>query len=259
VIARQGLPIPIDYTYDEFTPDNSLNRLLVRALHAVLDLAMPDFAVHTEARALLTGFAGVQFELNPTLYRGDDLPSRVAHYQDALVLATMILEGVGLEPLAADHRARGLLFDMNRVFEDFVTAVATRTAARGISVDAQGRNHPRFLDSERRFRIKPDLAIWSRSGCLLVGDVKYKLLDDSHAIRRPDLYQISAYAATLETTEAVLLYVGTGADDEVHIEQPPVRVRARAVDLDQGIEAAELRIAEILWAHRSGSPQVNIA
>ena len=245
-LARSGLPAPVKYTYDDFVSDTPLNRLLARALHAISDMQSLPPEFHAEARSLLGPFSDVAFVDHPDLYHGEALPDRVGHYRDALTLATLILEGSGIEPIRSSRRARGLLFDMNKVFEDFVTAVVRAAAPAGRSVDSQGSLHPTYLDAERRFRLKPDFAVWDRFGCRLVGDVKYKTLDAQKGPRRPDLYQMVSYAAAAGAERALLVYVGAGPGTDVDVTFPQVKIEVRAVDIDQELPEIERQISALI-------------
>lgn len=245
-LARLGLPSPVEYCYDDFVADTAFNQLLLRALHAVGDMAgvPPDF--HSRARNLLGGFTDVSFIHWPSLHHGEELPERIAHYQEAMTLATLILEGAGVEPMTSRRSARGLLFDMNRVFEDFVTAMVRRTVPRGLSVDAQGATHPMYLDVHRRYRLKPDFAVWDGFRCRIVGDVKYKTLNTQNGPRRPDLYQMVNYAAAAGADRALLVYVGVDSRTQVEVVSPRLTIEVRALDLDQTIESIEGQVRDLL-------------
>lgn len=244
-LARRGIPTPVDYCYDDFVSDTQFNRLLYRGLYAVRDLSGVSDTHRAEARRLLSAFPEVSFESAPFLYRGEPLPDRNAHYRNAMTLATMILDGVGIEPVSSQVTARGLLFDMNRVFEEFVTNVIRKTAPAGATVDAQGSNRPRYLDTERHYRLKPDFALWDGQKCRMVGDVKYKIIDNSHRTRQADLYQMLSYATALETRQALLFYAGNAEDCIVTLPNQ-LMVRVCALDLESDLHDVEAAIASAM-------------
>lgn len=246
--ARFGLPSPVEYDYDDFVADTPFNQLLLRALHAVGDMATVSPDSHARARFLMGAFAGVSFVDWPALYHGERLPERVAHYQEAITIATLILEGIGVEPISSRRVARGLLFDMNRVFEGFITALLRRNLPHGLNVDVQGTAHPMYLDAHRRYRLRPDFSIWDRYRCRVVGDLKYKTLDAQNGPRRPDLYQMASYAAAAGTSRALLIYVGANEGTNVEIVFPEVTIEVRAVDLGQDIDSIEAQVHNIIAA-----------
>ena len=246
-LVRRGLPLPVDYTFDDFTIDTAWNQLLKRALLGVRDLPALSAASHAAARDLLNAFAGVRFEEAPPLYAPFQyLSERFRHYKPALILASLILQGLGLEATAAQQHGRGLLFDMNRVFEAFVTALIDHVRPRDLSLDVQGYERPLYLDAERRHRLHPDFSLWSGANCHLMGDVKYKILDETKGPRRGDLYQMVSYAASAKTDRALLLYVGDHPDTTIRVPSPEVSIGVAALDLSWSVPMLERRLAQII-------------
>ncbi|MFU0243052.1 5-methylcytosine restriction system specificity protein McrC, partial [Streptomyces scabiei] len=111
----------------------------------------------------------------------DWLPTRLnARYQHALHLARAILDGVSAEHTPGGLRIDGFLFDMNKLFEDFVTVAlreAFRTTGSGHTARLQDSHH---LDEAAAIRMKPDLVLYEPAGgipCAVV-DAKYGKKDD---------------------------------------------------------------------------------
>ena len=245
-LARTGLPSPLEYGYDDFVADTPHNRLVARGLHAVTDMRLISPSLHAEARRLLASLTDVAFIDSPALFAGGWLPDRTRHYRDSLTLASLILRGAGIEPKPSTRRVRGLLFDMNRVFEDFVTAIVRSQVTDGLSVDAQGAAHPMHLDTRQRLRLRPDFAVWDRFGCQLVGDVKYKIMDAKKGPRRPDIYQIVNYAVAAGSDRALLIYAGNGSGTDIEVVFPHVNIEVRALDDDRPIAQNEADVRSML-------------
>jgi 5-methylcytosine-specific restriction endonuclease McrBC regulatory subunit McrC len=245
-LARTGLALPLDYTYDHFTADGVWNQLVVRALHEVRDLRNLSANHHSEARNLLTAFGDLEFEPAPRMYSGEHLGERFEHYQSSLVLASLILQGLSLEAAGNTRYGRGILFDMNRVFEAFAKALISRMCPTGTYVDVQGKRYALHLDNAKRERLRPDFSLWRRGVCQLMGDIKYKVLDDSTGPRRSDLYQIIAYSAAARTQRALLLYAGAISDSDIKVVTPAVRIEICGLDLSKNIPDLETRVEDIL-------------
>ena len=214
---RFGLAVPIEVSYDEFTPDIPANQLLKAAVRRLARLPLRSL----ESRRLLGAMRAVFVNVSDIEYRpSDTLPDPPlnplnAHYQPALALARLILESTSFELSSGEVRAASFLIDMNRVFEDFVV-VALREAL-GLTADAfpQGAKGRRLcLDTDGRVKLEPDISWWENTRCTFVGDVKYKRASGNDA-RNADIYQVLAYAVAAGLPSALLIYAAADdADDD---------------------------------------------
>src|SRR5262249_8633664 len=115
-------------------------------------------------------------------------------YAPSLRLAELILHASSIDAPKGQLAATAFIFDMNKVFEDFVS-VAVREAMRpfGGEVRAQWRG---WLDRDRQLVIKPDITWWSGERCLAIADAKYKALE-LKSMPNADAYQMLAYCTAL--------------------------------------------------------------
>ncbi len=128
-----GRTPPVEIVHDAYTADTAENRILRAAAERLLRLPGVPGPVRRRLAHQRARLADAQ-----PLVRGQELPrwqpSRLnSGYQPALRLAEAVLRGTspehrpsGADPLTVD----GFLFDMNQLFEDFVT-VALDEALRG--------------------------------------------------------------------------------------------------------------------------------
>jgi 5-methylcytosine-specific restriction enzyme subunit McrC len=236
VRRRYGLPLPIEVRYDEFTVDIAENRLLLAA--AIRLLRLPGLAVSTRKmlRRMITRLSGVS-----ALVPGRPLPgwrpSRLnSRYHTALGLAELVLRGASYElDDGTTVRVDGLLLEMWRVFEDFVTvalAEAFRTYG-GRSVLQDTEHH---LDHDQRVRLRPDLVHY-RIGVdgaerpSAVVDSKYKIAkgSDGHS---GDLYQMLAYCTVLGLDRGHLVYAKGDTEPHRHvIHGAGIEIMQHALDL----------------------------
>lgn len=131
-----------------------------------------------------------------------------------MLLARLILSARSLEIRDGTSSSNAMLFDMNRVFEDFV--VAALRAELGLdatSFPQNGRGQNLRLDVADRIHLEPDLSWWRDGRCVFVGDVKYKTVSP-HGIVHPDLYQLLAYATATDLPAAMLVYA-SGTDEGI--------------------------------------------
>ncbi|MEV6000377.1 restriction endonuclease [Streptomyces griseomycini] len=241
---RFGATLPVEVVYDEFTADIAENRILRAAVERLLRLP----GVPREVRRRLLHQRARLADVTVPV-RGRPLPewrpSRLnARYHHALRLARAVLEGASPEHGPGGLRVEGFLFDMNRLFEDFVT-VALREALRGSGHVARFQD-PLHLDEARTIRMKPDLVLYGpdRAPCA-VADAKYK-------VERPggypdaDLYQMLAYCTALGLGEGHLVYAKGNVGHAAHrVRHAGIVLHQHALDLDQDPVGLLADVAEV--------------
>jgi 5-methylcytosine-specific restriction enzyme subunit McrC len=216
-IARgAGLPVPLEVTYSDYTPDVLENRMLVTA--ASLLLRMPRVATLARRRLLhvRSGLEGVRMLRD---WRGIEAPAVTRlneHYRPAIALAALVLRHLSLATEAGGVSSTTFVFDMNQVFEDFVTAAFAESMRRhGGVVRPQVGDYS--LDRAGRLRLKPDIGWWSGDRCLAVLDAKYKAIDDG-VLRHGDAYQMLAYCTAYGLKRGYLVYAkDTGTEATTHV------------------------------------------
>ncbi|MFD6414873.1 McrC family protein [Streptomyces sp. NPDC060194] len=260
---RFGRTPPLEIAYDAYTPDIPENRILRAACEHLLRLP----GVPTDVRRRLH-HQRVRLADAAPLVRGGELPawtaSRLnARYQPALRLAETVLKGMSPEHRPGALPLHGFLFDMNKVFEDFVT-VALREAVREHGL--HGRlQAPHALDVAGRVKLLPDLVVHASDGRtpVAVVDAKYKK-EKGGAYPNADLYQMLAYCTALGLDEGHLVYAAGQSAGQVH-EVPDnrrardapagrgsIRLHQHALDLDR--EPADLIAAFRTLAARLVAP-----
>lgn len=224
-----GLPVPVAVEYDDFTVDIAENQILLMALRRLL--VVPKVSI--QARRRLQRLRLILADVNapprgsgPPSWRRSRLNVR---YQPALALAQIVLAADSFEHHIGDLRVTGYMFDMWRVFEDFVT-VALAESLRSYG----GRSvcqKPLGLDIRRRVTMKPDL-MWENGGTVrAVVDAKYKA-ERPEGFPNADLYQMLAYCTVLELDEGHLIYAkGNEPVDRHTVKGSGVVIHCHALDL----------------------------
>lgn len=187
-------------------------------------------------------------------------------YASSLHLAELILHATSIDAATGSIAASAFVFDMNKVFEDFVTA-ALREAAlpTGPVLRAQWRG---WLDQERRLAIQPDLTWWDGTTCLAVADAKYKALEVK-GLPNADAYQILAYCTALGLERGFLIYASDEGDrprrHSVRGGRHVIEVRALDIRLEPtqllagvGILAREIRSTSS-WSSPQGEVVAELA
>jgi len=210
-------------TYDEFTTDNPLNRIFRYVVELLRKLTRDP-----RNRQLLSDLCYWMDEVTllPAIALQDAQKVRLTRlnqqYEPLLNLAMLFLQNLGLELSANDQTAFAFLFDMNQLFEGFLTGFLQRhrreilpVALSDCQLLPQGRQavcHLAKYQDRRVFRLKPDLVLRDRDYYPLLIDFKYKRLNPSDrklGISEADFYQMYAYLNRLQAHQVTLVYPQT--------------------------------------------------
>jgi 5-methylcytosine-specific restriction enzyme subunit McrC len=241
---RFGATLPVEVTYDEFTTDIAENRVLRSAVERLLRLP----GVPREVRRGLLHQRARLADVTPVV-RGQRVPAWVpsrlnARYHSALRLARVVLDGASAEHAPGGLRIDGFLFDMNKLFEDFVT-VALRETLRGAGRTArlQDAHH---LDEAALVRMRPDFVLYGADGApAAVVDAKYKA-ERRGGFPEADLYQMLAYCTALGLRAGHLVYAKGGASHVSHrVRHAGIVIHQHALDLDQQPDGVLADIASV--------------
>lgn len=233
VRRRFGAALPVEIAYDEFTMNIAENQLLRAAVERLLRLP----GIPRNVRARLLHQRARLADATP-LVRGQALPTwhptRLnARYHHALHLARVILDGSSAEHQPGTLRVNGFLFDMNKVFEDFICA-----ALREALIPYGGRvalQDPKvWLDENAAVRMRPDLVWYAENRRpRAVADAKYKA-GSPNGFPDADLYQMLAYCTALGLPEGYLVYAKGSAPHTSHqVRHAGIVLHQHALELDQ--------------------------
>ncbi|MEV0300724.1 McrC family protein [Streptomyces prasinus] len=246
---RFGATLPVEVTYDEFTTDIAENRILRAAVERLLRLP----GVPREVRRRLLHQRARLADVTVPV-RGRPLPewrpNRLnSRYHQALGLARAVLQNASPEHEPGGLRIDGFLFDMNKLFEDFVT-VALREALRGSGRTARFQDS-HHLDEAAAIRMRPDFVLYGPDGVpCAVADAKYKA-EKRGGYPDADLYQMLAYCTALGLHEGHLVYAKGNASHATHrVRHADILIHQHALDLDQEPAGLLADVAEV--AQRMG-------
>jgi 5-methylcytosine-specific restriction enzyme subunit McrC len=237
-LARSmSLPLPIEVSYDDYTADILENRMLKTAAQILLRLGRVPTAARLrllQVRALLDEVAFVE---RPGEIRSPPLTRLNQRYGPALRLAELILRASSVDTEHGSIVAASFVFDMNRVFEDFVTT-AFREAMAEHGGEVRSQVKPYSLDEGEKLPLKPDISWWLDGRCFAVLDAKYKEIK-SGVMRHDDAYQMLAYCTAYKLPRGYLVYAkDSGVESRVHeIRNSDVEIEVRALDVGVGPEA----------------------
>jgi 5-methylcytosine-specific restriction enzyme subunit McrC len=238
---------PVEVRFDDFTEDIDENRLLKAALARLGRLRIDAWELRRQIREFDVLLASVgECEFLPGRLPNVIWTRLNSHYRPAVELAKLILNGMSFELNASGVSATAFLVDMNKVFENFVVKALRRELGLSEQSWSHGsRGHYLPLDTAGELRLEPDFSWWIGSQCLLVGDAKYKLLDERGPVRG-DVYQVLAYAIAAKVSTGFLLYAADVGDESSHtVRHVNITVRTMPINLKGTRDEILVRLAHI--------------
>ena len=200
-----------DVAYDEFTEDNLPNRLFNATV-----LRLSRWATWSDTRSHLAQLRSAFADVADVTPRSKDFPEAAQWmqryrrragdgqlYRPLLEMARMFWEGAGPQPSPSRLDAFAFMFDMNKLFEEFVAEFIRRELralwqARGWSLRPQSGTRYLLCDESgsNLFKLVPDIRFETATPqTALIVDTKYKRLeaDDAKArVTEADAYQSRA-------------------------------------------------------------------
>ncbi len=245
----------LDVSYDDYLPDTLLNRVFRLAVDKLQQITRD-----TQNRQMLADLEGwLQPVKLPAALNQSDLNQVIFNrlnerFRPAFQLAQMLLQGLTVQLLAGGQRATAFVFDMDRLFEEFVAGFLQTYRQRilprdwhGLPIELQGGEAKKHLvrpspPSQRpMFLLEPDILIGLPGLPKLIIDTKNKSLPlkrSYRAVAESDAYQMLAYATQFRCPNILLLYPHTlGAEKFIPkplvVEQSPIRLFVATLNLHQ--------------------------
>jgi 5-methylcytosine-specific restriction enzyme subunit McrC len=248
-IARAGgMPLPTHVAYDDFTSDVLENRMLLTS--ALVLLRLP--RITRSARRRLMRIRSVLLEVAPLSDWRDVAAPPITRlnyrYGPALRLAEIVLRAASLTDARGDALSTTFVFDMNDIFEDFLT-VAFREAMRAHGGSVKAQHAELALDEGGELGLRPDLTWWVDGVCRAVLDAKYKAID-AGVMRNGDAYQMLAYCIAYGLPRGHLVYArDSGEVSRTHVVGGSGhRIVVSAIDVEQEPEAVLSEVAALAAA-----------
>ncbi len=198
--------------FDEFSPDNALNRLLKAAVRMLLGVTRSPANARNLSELLFCFHEVADMYPVAAARQGVKLDRLSERYGPLVNLALLFLQSASPDVVSGDGHGFSLLFDMNELFEEYVGR-QVRAALRplGFQVTLQGpkRHLARSASGSPAFELRPDI-VNSRDGRVtLIIDTKWKRLKEEErreGVSSADAYQMFAYAERYDARDVLLLY-----------------------------------------------------
>ena len=194
--------------YEEFTADVPCNQVPCATAELVLASPLLRDGTRSVLRQSLAAFADVSaVPLDRDRFRAAEPDRLTEAYRPLLELCRLLFDGLASGERSGSVCGPTFLLDMERVFEQYVTAgVRGAFAAGETNVAVQ----PFFVANESvagqpDWHVRPDVLIERGGRPVLVLDVKWK---KGQLPVTDDLYQVLAYCTALGVERAMLVYPG---------------------------------------------------
>lgn len=195
------------YTHHQvYDQNNLLNQILLCALGILNNLTAASFAKDRISRILLNFPLVNEVAIQRHHFDRVSLDRKTSHYDEAIKIAKMIILNYSPDIRGGGEDMLALLFDMNKLWEEYIYRCLKRVTEKDVSVHFQ--NSERFWEQKT---IRPDLVITRGTGASLetfVLDTKWKLIFDSEP-GDDDLKQVFSYNLHWNSYHGILLYPTT--------------------------------------------------
>ncbi len=192
--------------------EHLLNQVLLKGL-SVLSVISNNPVITDRIHRVKLDFPEIkEIPITKTHFEKLIINRRSEPYRRALDIARLIILNYRPDIKSGSENMLALLFDMNKLWEEYIYRMLLKLAGEGISVSFQ--NSKKFWESKT---IRPDLIVSKKNDSglteLYVIDTKWKIVD----IQNPsddDLKQMFAYNVYWEARKSMLLYPKTQEQPE---------------------------------------------
>lgn len=191
-------------THQVYDTNHQLHQVLYAALE-VVDQFTKGGRLADYCKRVELGFPKVErVKVTETLLNGIKLNRKTEPYAYAFELARLILLNYSPDISAGKERMLALLFDMNELWEEYVTVTLRKHVAKQeTQYKVHGQQQKYFYQSRR---LKPDIVLESEDEKIII-DTKWKR-PKNDAASVEDLRQMFAYNKFWKANKAMLLYPG---------------------------------------------------
>ncbi len=190
-------------SHQVYDHEHLVNQILLRALN-ILSLFVSNSAIKDRISRIRLDFPEFsEIEINKTHFDKLTVSRKTNDYNQALQIARMIILNYSPDISKGFENMLALLFDMNKLWEEYIYRMLQRANVPGYHVEFQ--NSQRFWESKT---IRPDIVITKGEGTekqTFIIDTKWKIVD----YRDPsdeDLKQMFAYNIYWSAAKSILLY-----------------------------------------------------
>lgn len=184
--------------YDEFTNDIEINQIIKTTLEFLYKISSYN---KQRIRIFLSVLDEVSKHKNyKNFFKYYCINRQTKHYEQALLWCKIFLLKESFTPYSGANLAFAFLFDMNRLFENYVGKFIQKNYE-----NVKLQYFKKYLvDSPKSFRLIPDIFIAGESK--IIADTKWKTVESPKEISQADLYQLYTYGKKYNCYRLFLIY-----------------------------------------------------
>ena len=200
-------------THQVYDYENLVNQILLRAL-SILPKVTSNVAILQRVKKLKLDFPEIK-EINIQKSHFDKVKEtrKTVLYKEALKVSKMIILNYSPDIKHGQENMLALLFDMNKLWEEYVYRMIQRNKPENIEVNPQ--ESQKFWETKT---IRPDIVITKTEAGkneTFIIDTKWKIVED-YEPNDDDLKQMYAYNMYWNAEKSMLLYPQTGVMNETY-------------------------------------------
>lgn len=244
--------------YDEFSENNILNQLFLFVSTCLYNISNDSYNKKT-LKFIINYYSDIQlvrfdkFKAEKIkLYRNQEL------FKKPFNLAKMFIEKTSVDLSKNKFENITLIWDMNKLFEEFVFEIMKKHEAEfGCKLTAQRRKKLLVGDTSKKRNTFVDILIEKNDGEKIILDTKYKKFASSDDFSNADVFQVSTYCLLHNTNKAVLIYprwnntVPKVPSFKLNTNEKDIKIDFKTIDLcyenlRQNLDKIKYDIKEIL-------------
>jgi len=189
-----------------FDRENLLNRILAKALRLIPRICQSS-ALKDRTYGLILDFPELKdINISNTTFQKLTYDRRTMRYKEAIEIAAMLLLNYRPDIISGRNDILAILFDMNDLWEEYISRQLSKSAESGWSVITQHQKSFWSVDGNNWSKgIRPDLVVTAPGKNPVIIDTKWKIPDDDIP-SDVDLKQMFAYNEYWQAPHAILLY-----------------------------------------------------
>jgi len=241
--------------YEEFCEDNLLNQIFKFTTVSLLKITKNGYNAKI-LQELSFLFDNVTFKkITESDFQKIKLDRLNSFYEPVLNLAKIFITNSSLEVRSNNIDTFTFVFDMNELFEDFITEL-TKKIFFGTEYSVKAQHSIGHLvmkkngKEKKLFKMLPDIKIFKnkKETPLVIIDTKYKITEEDarDGVKQGDMYQMFAYSKKSLCSQVILLYprLDIQKEEDVRFELGDgVNVYKKTVNLCRELKSREERIA----------------
>ena len=194
--------------YTEYNRNNIFNRILYKTLCLIPSLSTNPWMSDKVNRLLLDFPEMPDCKVTVETFNKLIFDRKSQRYKEAMLISKMLLLNYRPDITGGSENVMAILFDMNKLWEEFVYRRLTKAADKDVHVSRQNKK-PFWYNQTNDFHknVRPDIVV-TKGKQKIILDTKWKIIDDN----RPDdddLKQMFVYNLLWDAEKSLLLYPGS--------------------------------------------------